>query len=452
MDELRMSRKERDRLKVMAALVQGRLKQAEAGRLLRLSVRQVRRIAQRYRAEGDAGLVHRSRGRLPNNRIPDRVHRRTLALVRRQYADFGPTLAAEKLWERDGIAVSRETLRGWMVEAGLWTVRRRRVRHHTWRERRAAFGELVQMDTSEHAWLEGRVEAEPVLVTMIDDATGRVRMRFYPSDTTEANLDLLGRYLRRHGRPLALYVDRNSIFHVNRPASREEALAGREAQTQFGRALRELGIENIPASSPQAKGRVERSFGTDQDRLVKELRLRGISDVEEANAFLEAEYIPMRNRRFGVRPARSVDAHRPIRGYDLKAILSVQESRTVTNDYTIRYRSQVLQIERRSIRAGLRKAKVMVEQRLDGSVKLRWQGRYLRYHRVLPRPKTTTTTTTSTRETAKDRRRVAASASAPSASAPTRRPKGIPAPDHPWRTPFKRTLSSCTKPDISALR
>ena len=161
MDELRMSRKERDRLKVMAALVQGRLKQAEAGRLLRLSVRQVRRIAQRYRAEGDAGLVHRSRGRLPNNRIPDRVHRRTLALVRRHYRDFGPTLAAEKLSERDGIAVSRETLRGWMVEAGLWTVRRRRVRHHTWRERQAAFGELVQMDTSEHPWFEGRVETEP---------------------------------------------------------------------------------------------------------------------------------------------------------------------------------------------------------------------------------------------------------------------------------------------------
>jgi len=451
MDELRMSRKERDRLKVMAALVEGRLKQVEAGRLLRLSVRQVRRIAQRYRAEGDAGLVHRSRGRLPNNRIPDRVHRRTLALVRRQYADFGPTLAAEKLSERDGIEVSRETLRGWMVEAGLWTVRRRKVRHHTWRPRRPCFGELVQMDTSEHAWFEGRVEAEPVLVTMIDDATSRVRMRFYPSDTTEANLDLLGRYLRRHGRPLALYVDRNSIFHVNRPASRQEALAGREAQTQFGRALRELGIENIPASSPQAKGRVERSFGTEQDRLVKELRLRGISDIEAANAYLDAEYLPMRNRRFGVRPARSVDAHRRLTGYDLGAILSVQTTRTVTNDYTIRFRNQVLQIQRRSIRAGLRKAKVLVEQRLDGSVKLRWQGRYLRYHRVLPRPKTTTTTT-STRETTKDRRRVAASASVPSASAPTRRPKGIPAPDHPWRKPFKRTLSSCTKPDISALR
>lgn len=304
------------------------------------------------------------------------------------------------------------------------------------------------MDTSEHAWFEGRGEAEPVLVTMIDDATSRVRMRFYPSDTTEANLDLLGRWLRRHGRPLALYEDRDSIFHVNRPPSSQEALAGREAETQFGRALRQLGIANIPASSPQAKGRVERSFGTEQDRLVKELRLRGISDIDAANAYLDAEYIPWRNRRFSVRPASSVDAHRPLRGYDLKAILSVQQTRTVTNDYTIRYQGQVWQIERRSIRAGLRRAKVVVEQRLDGSVRLRWRGCYLRYHRVLPRPKTTTTTTTGTRETATTRRRAAAPASVPSACAAARRP----AQDHPWRQPFKRSVLSGRKPDISTLR
>ncbi len=442
-----MSRKERDRLKVMSALAACRLKQVEASRLLRLSVRQVRRLLRRYREKGDVGLVHRSRGRPSNRRIPEGTRRRVMALVRRHYADFGPTLASEKLAERDGIEVSREWLRQRMIEAHLRTVRRRRVRHHTWRERRPCFGELVQMDTSEHAWFEGRGEAEPVLVTMIDDATSRVRMRFYPSDTTKANLGLLGRYVRRYGRPLGLYVDRNSIFHVNRPPSGQEALAGREAETQFGRALRELGIENIPASSPQAKGRVERSFGTEQDRLVKELRLRGISDIEAANAYLDAEYIPWRNRRFSVRPACSVDAHRPLQGYDLKAILSIQETRTVTNDYTIRYHGQVLQIERRSIRAGLRRAKVMVEQRLDGSVKLRWQGRYLRYHRVLPRPKTTTTTT-GTRETTKDGRRVAASASVPSASAPTRRP----AKDHPWRQPFKRSVLSGGKPDISTLR
>ena len=445
--ELRMSGKERDRLKVMAALRERRLRQVEAARRLGLSVRQVRRILARYRAEGDAGLVHRARGRPSNRRLPDLLRRRVMAQVARAYRDFGPTLAAEKLWERDGLGVSRETLRQWMVAEGLWKPRRPARQVHLWRPRRSSFGELVQMDTSEHAWFEGRGEAEPVLVSMIDDATGRQAKRFFPSDTTEANLETLGVWLRRHGRPGAIYADRNSIFRVNRPPSGEEARAGREAETQFGRALRELGIAYIAASSPQAKGRVERSFQTDQDRLVKELRLRGISDVEAANAYLEAEYVPMLNRRFAVPAASSVDGHRPIRGYDLGAILSVQTVRTVANDYTVRHGGRRYQIERRSITGGLRGGKVTVEERLDGSVKLRWQGRYLRYHRVLPRPQTTTTTT-STRETTKARRRVAAPASVPSAPASPRRP----AKDHPWRQPFKRSVLSGGKPDISTLR
>jgi len=442
-----MSGKERDRLKVMAALRERRLRQVEAARRLRLSVRQVRRILARYRAEGDAGLVHRARGRPSNRRLPEGLRRRVMDQVARAYRDFGPTLAAEKLWERDGLGVSRETLRQWMVAEGLWKPRRPARQVHLWRPRRSSFGELVQMDTSEHAWFEGRGEAEPVLVSMIDDATGRQAKRFFPSDTTEANLETLGVWLRRHGRPGAIYADRGSIFRVNRPPSGEEARAGREAETQFGRALRELGIAYIAASSPQAKGRVERSFQTDQDRLVKELRLRGISDVEAANAYLEAEYVPMLNRRFAVPAASSVDGHRPIRGYDLGAILSVQTVRTVANDYTVRHGGRRYQIERRSITGGLRGGKVTVEERLDGSVKLRWQGRYLRYHRVLPRPQTTTTTT-STRETTKDRRRVAAPASVPSASASPRRP----AKDHPWRQPFKRSVLSGGKPDISTLR
>ena len=445
--ELRMSGKERDRLKVMAALRERRLRQVEAARRLGLSVRQVRRILARYRAEGDAGLVHRARGRPSNRRLPDLLRRRVMAQVARAYRDFGPTLAAEKLWERDGLGVSRETLRQWMVAEGLWKPRRPARQVHLWRPRRSSFGELVQMDTSEHAWFEGRGEAEPVLVSMIDDATGRQAKRFFPSDTTEANLETLGVWLRRHGRPGAIYADRNSIFRVNRPPSGEEARAGREAETQFGRALRELGIAYIAASSPQAKGRVERSFQTDQDRLVKELRLRGISDVEAANAYLEAEYVPMLNRRFAVPAASSVDGHRPIRGYDLGAILSVQTVRTVANDYTVRHGGRRYQIERRSITGGLRGGKVTVEERLDRSVKLRWQGRYLRYHRVLPRPQTTTTTT-STRETTKARRRVAAPASVPSAPASPRRP----AKDHPWRQPFKRSVLSGGKPDISTLR
>jgi len=197
--ELRMSRKERDRLKVMAALAEGRLKQAEAAARVRLSVRQVRRILRRYEAEGDAGLVHRTPGRPAANQVAPEVVREIVTRLEADYGGFGPTLAAEKLAERDDLRVSREWLRQRMIRAGLWTSRRRRVRHHAWRERRAAFGELVQMDTSEHAWFEGRGEAEPVLVKMIDDATSRTVLRFFPADTTEANLEVLRRWVRRHG-------------------------------------------------------------------------------------------------------------------------------------------------------------------------------------------------------------------------------------------------------------
>lgn len=439
--ELRMSRKERDRLKVIEPLADGRLTQVQAAALMRLSVRQVRRVLARYRASGDAGLVHRARGRPSNRRIPAATVRRAVALIQAGYRDFGPTLAAEMLAERDGILVSREWLRQRMIEARLWHPRRRRVCAHLWRPRRASFGELVQMDASEHAWLEGRGEAEPVLLTMIDDAASRRLLRFFPANTTEANLEMLDRWLRRHGRFLALYADRDSIYHVNRPLTDEEALAGSEAETQFGRALRELDIPYIPASSPQAKGRVERSFGLDQDRLVKGLRLAGARTVEAANRYVEEAYGPMVNARFTVPPASTVDAHRPCRGFALKAILSIQETRTVTNDYTLRYHGQVLQIQRRSVRAGLRGGRVIVEERLNGTRKLRFRGQYLRYHAIgAPAP--------ATPRAKRKRRRAAASASAPSASAAARRP----AEDHPWRQPFKRSVLSGGKPDISTLR
>ena len=446
--ELRMSRKERDRLKVVAALESRRLRQRQAARLLGLSVRQVRRILGRYRAAGDAGLVHRARGRASNRRLPQVLRRRGMAQVARTYRDFGPTLAAEKLAERDGLVVSRETLRQWMIAEGLWTPRRPRGAVHVWRPRRPSFGELVQMDTSEHAWLEGRGEAEPVLVSMIDDATGRQAKRFFPSDTTEANLEMLGVWLRRHGRPGAIYADRDSIFKVNRPPSDQEARAGRRAETQFGRALRQLGIAYIAACSPQAKGRVERSFQTDQDRLVKELRLRGIHAIEAANAYLEGEYVPMLNRRFAVPAASSVDAHRPVRGYDLGAVLSVQTVHTAANDYTVRHGGRRYQIERRSITGGLRGGRVILEARLDGATRLRFRGRYLRFHEV-----PTATPHAPVRAASPPQgRRGAATSELPrdsTAAAPRR-----PAADHPWRQPFKkkRPLLLGPKEDISTLR
>lgn len=456
--DLRMSGKERDRLKVMAGLGEGRLKQGQAGRLLALSTRQVRRILKRYRRQGDAGLVHRGRGRRSNRKTPQPVRRKALACIRRHYRDFGPTLAAEKLQERDGIEVSRETVRQWMMAEGLWRGRPRRHKHRQWRPRRECFGELVQLDASLHDWFEGRSERQPVLLTLIDDATGRRMHRLYEAEGTAPTMDLVGRWLRKYGRMGAVYGDKAGYLVVNRPADADEVRAGRQAETQVGRALRELQIDYIPAHSPQAKGRVERSHGVDQDRLIKELRLRGLSTIEEANHFLEAEYTPMCNRRFAVPAVSSVDAHRRLTGFDLKAILSHQELRVVANDYTVQYRGQKWQILRQSFGGGLRRAKVTVEHRLDGSVKLRWRGKYLKARRIAAKAPGATaaagTAAATPRPTSSAARRAAAASGLRPAASAARPPRQEwkPSPDHPWRKPWKRTVLLCGKPDISTLR
>ncbi|MCX5675540.1 MAG: ISNCY family transposase [Planctomycetota bacterium] len=419
--QLTMSAKERDRLQVVGQVERGQVTQRKAGELLGISERQVRRSVRRHEAEGDAGLVHRARGRSSNRRLGATLQERAVAALRERYPDFGPTLAAEKLAAHEGIAVSRETVRGWMIAAGLWEPRRSKVKHRRWRPRRSCLGELVQMDTSEHAWFEGRAEREPVLINMIDDATGRVFMRFFDSDSTQTNMTLLRDYIRRHGRPQAIYADKDSIFRVNRSPTIAEQLAGREAETQFGRALRELDITYIAAHSPQAKGRVERSFGTLQDRLVKELRLRGISTIAAANAYLKREFIPDYNRRFAVKPASAANAHRPAKGHDLDAILSHQETRVVLNDYTIGYDHVRYQIGPSGVVAGLRGGKVTVQLRLDGTMRLQFRGQYLAFAPVPTRP--------APEEAAVPRRRRAPEA--------TRQPYRPP-PDHPWRESFRR--------------
>ena len=373
-----MSQRERDRLQVLHEGEKGQLRQKQAAAQLGLTERWVRKLLGRLRAEGDRGVVHRSRGRPSNRKLPEARRARAVARVQAAYRDFGPTLAAEYLAARDGIRVSKETLRQWLKAAGIWQARPRRVKEvHTWRSRRACRGELVQWDTSEHAWLEGRGQ-EPYLIIMIDDATNRLAARFVPHDSTEENLRMLQIYLQRWGRPLAFYTDQASLFRVNRPATQDEELAGREPLTQIGRALQELGIEWIPAHSPQAKGRVERCFGTLQDRLVKGLRLAGVCTLAEANAYLEREFLPVWEKRFTVAPANPTDAHRPLgRAHDLAAILSVVEARVVTNDYTLSYQGKIYQIARADLGGGLRGAKVQVEKRLDGAVAVRFRGRYL---------------------------------------------------------------------------
>jgi len=377
-----MSQRDRERLKVLQEAEKGHLTQRQAGERLRLSARWVGKLVGRLRKEGDQGILHRLRGRASKRKIAEAVR-----LVQREYADFGPTLAAEYLAAKHGVQVSKETLRQWLIEAGVWKRQRRRVEEvHVWRARRPCQGELLQWDTSEHDWLEGR-GPRLCLLAMLDDASSRALARFEAHDTTEANLRLLGTYLERWGRPVEFYTDKDSMFTVNRPVRRAEDEAWEEERTQIGRALRELGIGWIPAHSPQAKGRIERFFGTAQDRLVKGMRKAGVRTCEEANAYLEQEYLPLWNRRFTQEPAQATDAHRPLnREHDLAAILSQVESRVVANDYTLRYDKKLYQIARAEIRPGLRGARVRVEKRRDGQLWVRFRDRYLTVSACEARP------------------------------------------------------------------
>jgi len=442
-ERMELSARERERLKVLQQVEEGHLKQVEAARRLRLTDRQVRRLQARLRREGDRGIVHRLRGRRSNRKIPEALRQSAVRELRQaRYAGFGPTLAAEHL-AGQGIRVSRETLRSWMSAAGVWQTRRRKVKRvHVWRPRRACWGELVMMDSSPFRWLEQRGPACH-LIAMIDDATSRVWGRLVEHDSTEENLRTLQGWLERHGRPLALYTDKNSLFVTSRPAHWQEQLRDAPARTQFGRALAELDMEWIAAHSPQAKGRVERLFGTLQDRLVKEMRVAEITTLEAANRFLEITFWPFWNKRFAVAPARSGDAHRRLeRGHRLQEILSVRVARTVSSDHTVMWKGQRWGLRREDVCAGLRGARAEIEKRLDGSHWLRFRGRCLPLH---PCP-------------------AAARSASPSGLRPPgpadRKPKlptpikthYTPPPHHPWRKPWKRTFLNCKKPDISTLR
>lgn len=311
-----------------------------AARLLSVSYRQAKRMWHRYEELGDAGLVHLGRGRSSNRGKDGKVRERILVRYQERYPDFGPTLAAEHL-SREGLKVDHETLRRWLLAKGLWTLQRRRQKHRQWRERKACFGELVQMDGSHHDWFEGR-RARAVLMVMIDDATNRSYAQFAEAETTRAAYDTFEGYARRHKLPLGLYVDRDSIYRTERQLSVAEQLAGEKPLTQFGRAMKQLGVQIELAYSPQAKGRVERRNGLFQDRLVKELRLAGISDLERGNRFLEEEFLPQLNRRFWVKPAQEADAHRPV-PRDLAEVLSWEEERVVQGDWTVAWQGRWFQ-------------------------------------------------------------------------------------------------------------
>lgn len=440
-ERIALSQDERDRLQVLRELKQGRLRQVAAAQRMKVSDRQVRRLLQRWRKEGDRAVIHGLRGRPSNRKFAVGFEQKVLACVGQRYADFGPTLAAEHL-AQEGMALSRETLRNWMSQAGFWRPRRQRVKTiHVWRERRASFGELVMQDSSPFRWLENRGPACQ-LIAVIDDATSRIHARFAEHDTTEENLRTFGGWLRRYGRPLAHYTDKNSIFRSNRPATIGEQLRGERARSQFGRALQELGIEWIAAQSPQAKGRIERLFATLQDRLVKEMRLAGIASIEAANHFLQTRFLPEWERRFTVAPRNPGNAHRPLGpAQRLEEILSVRVVRTVAQDHTVRWEANRWGLTREDVCAGLRGAAVEIERRLDGSHWLRYRGRSLRL-RPCPEPARPPASPSGLRP--------------PGLAEQTPKPKNkpkyhVPA-EHPWRKPWKRTFLSCEKPDISTLR
>jgi transposase len=376
MELVTLTTKEVRRLEVLQALAAGTLRQAEAARILGLSVRQLKRLWRRYRQHGAAGLASSRRGRAPNNAFDAELKRRVLALYRAHYADFGPTLAAEKLLVRDGIAISRETLRRWLVAAELWKAAKRRARPRPPRMRRQCFGELVQIDGSPHAWFEERGPRCSLLVA-IDDATGRIgAAQFAKAETTNAYFELFAQYFNRYGLPEAFYSDRHSIFRINTRLTQER-------QTQVARALEELDIDLICASSPQAKGRVERANRTLQDRLIKELRLRGICTMQEGNAFLP-EFLQEYNRQFARVPALEFDAHRSTEPFNFELILCQRAERTLSKNLTIQIGDGIYAFSTEAapkLRAGMR---VQVHLHRDGDLQITHEGQVLA-HRLLQR-------------------------------------------------------------------
>jgi len=379
-DMIMIRQGELKRLHVIQKVLERVIKQGEAAEILSLSGRQIRRIVKRIRDEGNRGVIHKSRGRPSNRRIPHKIRDRVIRLYRAQYKGFGPTLASEKLLERDRIGISDETLRRWLIEAGDWKKSRKRGRHRQWRERKHHAGEMVQMDGSHHAWFEDR--GDPcVLMSYIDDANGEAFARFYGYEGTIPAMDSFKRYIKKKGLPMKVYLDKHSTYKSTAKPTIEDELNDVAPLSEFERALRELGVEVSHAHSPQAKGRIERLFRTLQDRLVKEMRLRGIRTIEEGNQFLE-EYLPLYNKRFSVYPKEKDDFHRPLpKGVDLDAILCIKTERALRNDFTVAHHRKLYQVEE-TIKA----SKVMVQDRIDGSMVMVHQDRALRFKEITERP------------------------------------------------------------------
>lgn len=373
-DVFELSMKELSRIPVIRSVITGQITQAEAANVLGLCRQQVARITARVKKEGDIALIHKSRGK-PSHRTIDLDHKnKILKLCDTTYKGFGPTFAAEKLFERDKLYVHPETLRLWFKEAKIDYNKRRAPKHRSWRPRRDSFGHMVQMDGSHHRWLEGR-GPECVLMGYIDDATGNCFGLFYDYEGRMPAMDSFRRYIEKYGIPQSVYIDKHTTYKSTKKPSLEDELNNQKALTQFARALSELGVHIIYAHSPQAKGRVERSFKTHQDRLIKEMRLENITTIKEASKFARSYYFPKHNRKFAVLAKDKANLHTPIpKGLDLDRIFCIKNKAHLRKDFTIQYNSQFYQILDNP-----RTDKVMVEERLNGKVHIYYKDRELRY-------------------------------------------------------------------------
>lgn len=404
-DIIMARRFELKRLYVIKQVIEKKIKRKKACELLLLGYRQVSRIIKRVKVKGDAGVIHRSRGKPSNRSFPKKLKDTVIKIYRSKYNDFSPTFFSEKLFEIDKIKINHETLRLWLIESGDWKKIRKNRTHREWRERKHCFGEMIQIDGSHHAWFEDRGPWS-VYMGYIDDATSKVFGRFYGYEGTLPFMDSFKRYIRKNGIPLSVYIDKHSTYKSTAKPSIEDELNGIEPMSQVERALNELGVDAIHANSPQAKGRIERSFRTKQNRLIKEMRLRQISSAEEANKFLP-EYLHKHNKKFAVMPKEKANMHRPVpKGLNLDKILCIKTERVLRNDFTISYDGKLYQIKDK-----INAKKVIVEIRTNGSMFVTYSGVNLEYKEIAIKPR-------------KENRQ---------ASEPAPPRTYIPAADHPWK-------------------
>ena len=379
-DIIVMSKRELRRIPIIHRVMEKRLTQIKAAEMLDLSDRQIRRIISKIEAGGDPAIIHRNRGKESPFKLPKDREEKIISIIEKRYYDFGPTFAAEKLFECEKIKISKEKLRQLMIAHDIdYQRRKKKGAIHQWRERKHHRGEMIQMDGSDHNWLEGR-GPRLVLMGYIDDASSEVFGRFYTYEGTFPAMDSFRRYIAAYGIPFSFYVDRHSAYKTTRQPNLDEDLKGEFAKTQFARLLNELNVKTIFAQSPQAKGRIERVFETLQDRLVKELRLAGISNLEQANTFLES-YLPKYNARFAVKPLRKTNLHKPVpKHLNLEEIFCVKEYRSISNGFTYQWRNRIFLIKNPSIT--MKKQRVCIMERFNGEILLKLNGKALSFTEV----------------------------------------------------------------------